>query len=956
MRMRDVGDTSMRQWALWSLSLLFVITALPVEAQTFEQDEWRFVPIERIPATGDPLNFTDFLVRSPNDDEAMAQLVDNLYPTNLTSLEAGCVMDESWGEMGRRAGANAFGPLNSLINGIKHNPQASPEGFELSRALVDESLQMFAQAAQWLGPAGFRPIPTYARMPEYRRLVNPATDEVSYERTGRTVNLLGCTAGVRFLVTLNTVTPNAAFPIRIGPMASDLRDRNSLTFKLTATHEFMHVYQNNFSEGFRAGKGGNSAMWVSEALPDAIALSYLRDQVGGHSAIMRNPSVRRLNPYVATLEERFSYRFYMARPYFLPLNMSAESITGRDPTTAYSGFDFSQAPLFRNAIYDQIGYGTNGFWLHVAERYLGNRISRVSGLYDRLTVPAMSNVTATVDAFLDANDGPLAGLEHVFPQFLAEYEGWWDDKVDYNGLTEELWNRIGFAGCEELKLDEVTTSATLEIELAVYSGRCIDVVLSQPLAELSPELQFAAYGPYGADIADQLYLAISRIRNAETLGEAPLPAPNTSTGDVTCFDQVEQGILRRGQTCLLDPKQGTIEFTGSGRKLEARTFNISEIGSTQAGDLRIRLILTSAPEQMFDVDTDLLASNVGFAVSADVAAIEESNSGAASPAGGSGAGGAAAGAAITAALPAALQASAGGGFGNPPRARVNFGLRQSRGPMNITSGGVAPSMATFSDIFTGNIAIPGLDDPTLGLPVKQAAARFINVVEESGPNEGRSVGFFLDQDLVPGATGPVDVMGVYSHLDGEVSIQDPESPSELTITRHNDEALGFRGRVNVCVAALNQLMAAAMRDEEPDLCRVGRRLGFDLAGAVAFPEIVTGSGSYTAVKTPALEAYQGLRLAQLQARGMVSGGPSSSPGGNGNSPSPPGVALPGQPPGDAGGVGCAAPIYSDAEGCDCACASKACFAERQADNRLIPAERSCRLICNSQWAACDSGG
>jgi hypothetical protein len=105
-------------------------------------------------------------------------------------------------------------------------------------------------------------------------------------------------------------------------------------------------------------------------------------------------------------------------------------------------------------------------------------------------------------------------------------------------------------------------------------------------------------------------------------------------------------------------------------------------------------------------------------------------------------------------------------------------------------------MATLTDIFTGNVAIPGFDDPLIGAPVRRVAACSITVVQETGPNAGRSAGFLLSDDLQPGQTGMVDVIGVYGQHDGDISIQDPETPSELNILRHNDEALcRFLGNV-----------------------------------------------------------------------------------------------------------------------------------------------------------------
>jgi hypothetical protein len=48
------------------LGAVGILAATSVSAQTFEQDEWRFVARDFIPTEMNPLNFTGMLARSPN--------------------------------------------------------------------------------------------------------------------------------------------------------------------------------------------------------------------------------------------------------------------------------------------------------------------------------------------------------------------------------------------------------------------------------------------------------------------------------------------------------------------------------------------------------------------------------------------------------------------------------------------------------------------------------------------------------------------------------------------------------------------------------------------------------------------------------------------------------------------------------------------------------------------------
>jgi hypothetical protein len=103
----------------------------------------------------------------------IAELVDHLYPTNQKDFEADC-----------------------LRRDLRLDESAVPAGgVPLHRAMVDEMLAMVTDSAQRLGPAGLRPIPTYARMPEYRRGVNAQTGEVSCTPIGRQLNFIDWHSG-----------------------------------------------------------------------------------------------------------------------------------------------------------------------------------------------------------------------------------------------------------------------------------------------------------------------------------------------------------------------------------------------------------------------------------------------------------------------------------------------------------------------------------------------------------------------------------------------------------------------------------------------------------------------------------------------------------------------------------------------------------------------------------------
>ena len=681
----DIGRTGCGAAMLAFASLAAI--GQPASAQPFENAEWRFVGRSVEPALEDPIMYTDRLLVYPDVDPHIDAIVERTYPTNIGRGELGCQM---------------FWPFNG--DAISFYP--------LDGDFIDDLLATLTDATSWLTERGFDPIHTYARMPEYTRATDPITGEIKYTRTGPTVNLVGCRHQSGFVGAQNAATPNAAFPIRISAGLADLRDANPTTFRMTTVHEFMHVYQHNLSSGTASGRTTHTDHWVNEALPDLAGLAYLSDRAGGYDTLMRSDDIAPFDPWRSDLRHAASIRYYQARPYYLPLNLQALNAGENQTRASYSGFDMNDVPSFRAALFGLIGYQTLGFWNHVTERYFDGDIVRTLDLYKRLDVPAMDNVTRQVDLFLNENDGPLKGLEHVLPQFLAEYEGWWDDYINYNGMTEALWNLYGFDTCRRIELTDDTPYGILEIDIATYAGRCIDVVLTPEVAALSPEIQMAAYGAEGSDVAaqqalaDHLYLGFSRLRGAATLDGSPTPPADPASGDVTCFNQVERGRIRvaSGETCLLDPRQGVVVFNATRRQVQARTFNISEVSNLSSDEITIRLILTHAPTPMIDIDLDMMAKPVVFVATLDFAGLkEESASGPGSQ-----------GNYLSPArLVRVASLSEAGNAGRSTGAHavqtgsgeqsyiVTYGLRGSRGPISPNTGGVSLGAATTREIFTG---------------------------------------------------------------------------------------------------------------------------------------------------------------------------------------------------------------------------------------------------------------
>lgn len=884
-------------------SILGAGLTAPGLSQDFENNPWRFVQTNTLPE--EPLYDRSLLDADPNTNDILASLVDSTYPTNQSAAGLECDAD--------REAARVLWDL--------YNDGTTIVDFDLSADFIDDVFDLYGDATDWMTEQDFTPVSNYATMPDYRRVEDEESGETRYEHSDQIVNLIGCDYQTGYFSATNPRNDHPAYAINIGTEAESLRDANSLTFQLTAVHELMHIQQYNLSAGFREVLDRRH-QWSSEGVPDAIAIRFVADRQGGYSALLQNEEVTPWQPTSEELEARYSRRFYLARPYYVPLNLSA--MGGNQNRDIYSGASEDLIRSVAPRSYKSIGYETNGFWTHVMERYLDDDPTGFEDYFRGVGWSQINHLMRPTDAFLDSVDGELNGIEHVLPQFHAEYEGWWEDRVDYNGMTEARWLDHGFNGCEEIGLDPDHTAETASAELPIYAGRCFDILLSAELAERDPELNFATYFNQDNLLTNHLYVSLARLEGADLYDGAAMP-PQLGES-VGCYELVEGDYIPAGG-CLMDPRQGRVRFANDVEQL-ARTFNISQVGNQGDGAIRIRIIVTYAPSGNLDLGTNMGARDLELVVTADYAELEQAASDG----------------------PKRLRQAAR--QAETDSAIVVYGSRQGRGPIGPNRGGAEAGSAGFGDIFTGGVRIPGMTDRgSRGDAMRAARGHMLAIEDERTDGRGRRVGFLLETPLAEGQTGPVNVAGMLERPDGMTGIQDPDRPSNLVIDEHSAHTLRFHGTVNVCLLDPQQL---AMARSDYDPCVDGGRERFAVRGAVGFPGIISGRIAFEPEPTQELEAYQAIRLSRIRGRmGMMGPG---GPGGPGGPPSLPPQPAPPTPDGstgaDTGNQQCDDPLLRPDGSCDCSCTAFTCLEERARSGRINPAEMQCGMSCAMQWSQC----
>ncbi|MEM9170739.1 MAG: hypothetical protein AAGC56_13925 [Pseudomonadota bacterium] len=319
------------------------------------------------------------------------------------------------------------------------------------------------------------------------------------------------------------------------------------TLDLALSHELGHVFQRNARPVYRCVTFASSAdTWLDEGAPDAAALLYLKRE-------RYKSSIADL--YALPFANRYARRFYELREYDDPLDR----------------------PLGRRVkISSTPGYRTNGFWVHVAERYFGADLEEFNRLYALSMIP---DVLPQVDALLRdvVPNKKIVGLQHIFPQFLAEMAQYAKGgRYSGKGVTDaELIDHV-FGGCAELSVGDVGV-ASWSGEINPMAGECVEISFnfSRPRTALS----FLYTAQQGGDrnFVDNIQVAIAEI----TVG-------GKSVFDCYRTAQGEAGKSGGGEAtpCLTAPSQ---QRSAAGRE----RVNSIHIASARSG--RVRLVLTNTP-------------------------------------------------------------------------------------------------------------------------------------------------------------------------------------------------------------------------------------------------------------------------------------------------------------------------------------------------------------------------
>jgi len=851
---------------LFVTALVWLVAALPNpgSANEFHDNPWVFV------ASTHPFNHT--LLSAMYDKSATDYqlfypfLASNSYPGALSGPQLGCL-------------APTDGDASQLLRPDVDDPPA----YLLASSVVDKLLDRLDRHAAWMiaGNQSFRPIYTYASGPRYNFSYLPIIGH-SLEAAGDRVNYVGCDPGLSFMAVNSQHSQFGSNFMTLGTELDRVANKPLLLDQMPM-HELVHIHQNNYAPYKLASVDYSkiSIGWLIEGTADAVAIHRVHTLHGGHRSVMG-----KVGPY----SDNFSRRFYLLRNYNLPLNFEPKNSNVRSLSGAAALSGISER------MWQMFDYETNGFWFHVLERYLRGDGGKFTDLWTRLDPIGATQVTSRVDDFLDKHDGnALKGLEHVYPQFLAEFTNWWEAR-NRGRISEKKWMRTAYNGCVEFDFTLTTTSGTKEFDISPYAGKCVDISVDASAGLLLNDLQLAVAG---ADrLADEIYVGVSRISG-------------TPLGMQTCYDVVEA----RGNAtapCLIDPHQGFANWkTGNvaSQNTLVRTFNITDIRSRLGQPLSVRLVVVRTPSSHYDLVGELERKTLSLTVSLDLVS---------------------------------LKSDSGASSGKDRRAVMKYGKRQGEGPVT-SEGDKSVFEASLEDALRGRVASSGVVEAP-----SDAANRVLNfeLIDEDGENF--SVGLLLLEPLTPGVTGEVGVIGILGarKLDGSevVAYQDPERDSKLTILEHDQSTLRVKGQVNVCAAP-----PAALMGNDPDLCRVGERLSYDVEGAVAFPALLSTATAFPSFSTPAYEDYKDLRMARLGLRGggMPSGVDRDGGPDRGN---PPASAGGGMDPAGSDGGACAVRKANGA--CDCSCSGKRCFERRKAAGTLSRQENSCRLTCGKRWMAC----
>lgn len=370
---------------------------------------------------------------------------------------------------------------------------------------------------------------------------------------------------------------------RDGLNPSDARhvDRN-------AVHELFHAVQwASPWKWYSAKSCSDPPTWINEGMADAAGIVLMQDALG--------------MPPAGTSETEGEYAL---RPYTIPLYYDQGSWDACQTLYCDQPFMTALADL------DRLNYRTSSFWMFLAERIQGKRVSpeNVKAFHYFLSTqpPAMPPLPSQfgrawfewaaglVDEYAGAkppgSGSRKSAFHYVWAEFLAEYGAW--PLAKYTTISEKRWLDIAFGGCEQVALDPGNPSYTLKYDpsnarddFQPVSGRCVQVLLTDFHGEvqLSVEAQALTSGEL-----DQLQLGMSSWNRVDATGGGSSGncydqgRPSRGTYECLMFGKVTEW---RGKT---DKKNGTKSWRTKKETLHdewlSQTYVISNVKPDKPAD------------------------------------------------------------------------------------------------------------------------------------------------------------------------------------------------------------------------------------------------------------------------------------------------------------------------------------------------------------------------------------
>lgn len=522
---------------------------------------------------------------------------------------------------------------------------------------------------------------------------------------------------------------DSAFPIQIGGGVTELPGH---TLYLAGVHELAHLHQNNNRLYIKQGLCEKAHGWISEGIAEHLGTQAANDKYG--------------TDYHGPISNKFFRRFFLMRPYNVPLNLQA-------PGDAYP------------AAQSLLDYRTNGFWDFVSRNYLKNDYQKYQQLDQQLGRKELANQTGYVHQFLDGLDGKTSmGLKHVFPQFLTEYATWYKHRFK-NHLrgSEALWMASSFGGCHKVALSTAKPAAEIDVWLDHYAGNCLEVRVEGLTAsgeDLSVHVEANDSSGVAPEIVDQLYLGLAEMEN--------------SNHDINCYTALKT-LDALSAPCLLDPVQGKNQ-TLMGRYWTTHAFQ------SNGAEPTIRLILSRVPQKIQDVGTSKDTQNISLRIGLSRATIttggqKKKNAG-------------------------AVHHQLSGVMNFEGNMHGNLSVKTAAGGTGAAGGSTTPPgmpglPANMADLLKGRMKMPEVPTKNKGI---QAFQIFETEKDRHSGMFKRVEGMItFKKGIQVGETGTFTGAGMITLPEGVAIDMVKGGSARLTLTRNDTAMLVYSGVINACV-------------------------------------------------------------------------------------------------------------------------------------------------------------